>query len=151
MSRIDKTFIMLYSKDIPDVAAFLDIFNLFFEPEFEGQGKGEKTAAFKLKLKGNNIKIKQDHEQDAIKKMIQRIEDLEYRNQQLKYELELLQPKQNLAINDMLITKIKELKAKGLSFQKIADALNEEGYSNSRGNSLNAMQVSRLHKSQKES
>jgi len=54
--------------------------------------------------------------------------------------------KQNLEVNPELIANIGLLRASGLSFQKVANKLNDRGFKNSRGNKLNRMQVIRLHK-----
>ena len=53
--------------------------------------------------------------------------------------------KQNLSVNKTLIARIGLYRKNGLSFQKIADKLNAEGFLNSRKNKLNRMQVIRLH------
>lgn len=52
--------------------------------------------------------------------------------------------KQNLSINKDLISRIELYRGNGLSFQRIADKMNAQGFKNSRGNKLNKMQVSRL-------
>lgn len=54
--------------------------------------------------------------------------------------------KQDLSINKELIKRVKRYRKSGLSFQKVADKLNSEGFKNSRGNKLNRMQVCRMAK-----
>lgn len=54
--------------------------------------------------------------------------------------------KQDLKINTNLVGVIGIYRNAGMSFQDIANKMNEEGYTNSRGNALNKMQVSRLYK-----
>lgn len=54
--------------------------------------------------------------------------------------------KQDLSVNKSLIARVGLYRNKGLSYQKIADKLNNEGFRTSRRNKLNRMQVMRLYK-----
>ena len=55
-------------------------------------------------------------------------------------------PKQDLEKNDKLSSLITLFRdTQGLSFQSIADALNNKGFTNSRGQQFNRMQVNRLY------
>lgn len=140
------TYILLYSKNLPDVAAFLDLLSFFMEAEFPEQGKGEKSATFKLSVKEDEIKLKQDFEQNEIKNLIENIQQLKLENKQIKERLKNYSPKQDLKINEGLKQSITSFRKEGMSFQKIANYLNEEGFKNSRGSVLNSMLVSRLYK-----
>lgn len=150
MIKLDTTFILIYSKDLPDVAAFLEMFNFFFKREYPEQGIGQKSATFKLNIKGDEIEIKEDLKQQEIKNMLIKIANLEEECNALKDELAPYKSKQDLSINQELKAKIFKYRSKKLSYQKIADKLNKKGYKSSRGNSIGVMQVSRLLKKYKE-
>lgn len=54
--------------------------------------------------------------------------------------------KQDLSVNAKLAARVGLYRSNGLSFQKIADKMNREGFRNSRKNKLNKMQVQRFYK-----
>lgn len=58
--------------------------------------------------------------------------------------------KQDTSINTSLISIVGLYRNSGMTFQEIGDKMNEEGYTNSRGNQLNKMQVNRLYKKYEE-
>jgi len=78
--------------------------------------------------------------------MLKEIQALRLENEALKEELKTYEPKQDLSVNETLKLATFIMRKEGLSFQKIADTLNKEGYKNSRNNPLDAMQTSRLYK-----
>ena len=53
--------------------------------------------------------------------------------------------KQDLSVNTELVARVGLYRNGGLSFQKIADKMNAEGFKSSRKNKLNKMQVHRLY------
>lgn len=58
---------------------------------------------------------------------------------------DLQQPKQDKSKNVELVGLVGLYKSNGLSYQKIADKLNMDGYTNSRNNQFNKMQIKRLY------
>lgn len=140
------TYILLYSENLEDVAEFRKLFDWFIYPKFEGRSEGEQTGVFKLINNDNEIKLTQDFKNNYFEKLLIENKRLKSKNKKLKKTLKKYLPRQDLSINNDLISIIVQQKDKGKSYQKIADFLNKKGFTNSRGNELNSMQVNRLYK-----
>ncbi len=148
MKKSNTTFLLLHSQYFPDISSFLELFSILLEPEFLEKeiGKGEKSATFEVFINEDELELKQDFGQNKIQLMLNEIQILKLENKALKEELKSYEPRQDLSVNETLKSAIYVMRKEGLSFQKIANNLNEKGYKNSRGNPLDAMQTSRLYK-----
>ncbi|MFK7982595.1 MAG: hypothetical protein AB8G86_21635 [Saprospiraceae bacterium] len=143
---------------ITDVSEFIKLYSNVFPRHWQGHFKGAKTGAFTIKRNADGRAtvehqpaLKEAFDYQRAEQLLQEMKKLEQENVALKKELLKKGRKQDLSINKELILVIRAYRKSGLTFQQIADRLNEKNFRNSRGNKLNTMQVKRLFdKHQKE-
>jgi len=124
-----KTIVTVQSKDKRDIELFFDLLGDNVGKgvkAWEHDGKHTSMFVFDFRALQKNLKSKRVNEEVKI------------------VEVEVLKKKQDLTKNKELEKNIKKYRRKGLSFGKIADKMNAEGFRSSRGNKLNRMTVYRL-------
>jgi len=143
---------------IKDVSEFIEIYPNLFPPDWQNYFAGEKSGVFTIirnetgaTTVGSKHELKEIFKLAKLESVLNDFNTLSIENEALKKEIEELNnqlikasPKQNLEVNKLLISAIQMYRMRGMSFQKIANKLNEDNYKNSRGNPLNSMQVKRL-------
>ncbi len=136
---------------ITDVCEFMKLYSNIFPPHWQGHFKGANAGVFTIKRNanggatvGHKPELKEFFDYQKLEQLFQEMKKLEQENEALKKELLKKGRKQDLSINQELILVIRAYRQSGLTFQQIADRLNERNFKNSRGNKLNTMQVKRL-------
>lgn len=141
--------VQIYSKTKAEIDKFL---NLFEDRKMIGLDywtyEDDHILDFKL-----NAPFHLKEEKVTNQKNVTDKKELGAMEQELKEEIQRLnniiedlkKPKQDKSKNAQLIALVGLYKNSGLSYQKTADKLNNEGYTNSRNNPLNKMQVKRLY------
>ncbi len=136
---------------ITDVCEFVKLYSNVFPPHWQGHFKGANAGAFSIKKNADGRTtvehqpaLKEAFDYRRVEQLFQEMKKLEQENEALKNELLKKGRKQDLSINKELILVIQAYRQNGLTFQQIADRLNEKNFRNSRGNKLNTMQVKRL-------
>lgn len=143
-----------------DVSEFITFYSNIFPIGFQEHHnfKDEKNGAFSIiRTQENRVYLNPKHELkdfvdlEKIAEILTQAQNLVIENQNLAKKVQILekeilkvQPKQDLSINTRLVNEIEIYREMGDSYQQIADKLNADGYTNSRGNKLNSMQVKRL-------
>ena len=113
-----------------------------------------KMTIYKTTLDGSNLETHSTFEKDKdaiINLLIDENRALKKEKKLLQEKIECLENgekivKQDNSKNAQLIAIIGLYRSAGMSFQTIADKLNTEGHTNSRGNAFNKMTVQRLFK-----
>lgn len=136
---------------IKDVCEFMKLYSNVFPPHWQGHFKGANSGVFTIKRNAagrttveHQPALKEAFDYQRVEQLLQEMKKLEQENTALKNELLKKGRKQDLSINKELILVIRAYRQSGLTFQQIADRLNEKNFRNSRGNKLNTMQVKRL-------
>lgn len=118
--QMAKTIITIQSADKRDIDLFFDLIGERVGKRLQRfEAKGTHTAMFEIDFRELQ-KIVTNGNENVTKK-------------------------QDLSKNSNLCAVVGLYRKSGLSFQKIADKLNAEGYTNSRNRKFNKMQVSRLY------